>query len=127
MQASMPANVEALPSAQAAPVIDYSRTVDELLELYARIDLAAVALPFAVYSKSRRWPLTMARAGEVIAGIAIRDDRLRRDLFSMGGFYRLLDRSRCSGVACFQTQFCLRLRGSSWPPSYCPSFTAFRF
>jgi hypothetical protein len=72
MQASMPANVEALPSAQAAPVIDYSRTVDELLELYARIDLAAVALPFADWSTSGRWPLTVARAGEVNPGIAIR-------------------------------------------------------
>src|SRR5262245_16111270 len=46
MQASMPANVEALPSAQAAPANDYAPALDKLLQLYTEIDKVAVALPF---------------------------------------------------------------------------------
>ena len=45
MQASMPAKVDTSTPGQAGPVIDYARTVDDLLQLYTRIDLAAVALP----------------------------------------------------------------------------------
>jgi hypothetical protein len=47
MQASMPAKVETSAPGQAGPPVDYARTVDELLQLYTRIDMAAVALPIA--------------------------------------------------------------------------------
>ena len=44
MQANSPAKIDTTPG-QAGPVIDYARTVDELLELYSGLDQAAVALP----------------------------------------------------------------------------------
>ena len=69
MQASMPANVEALPSAQAAPSVDYATALDKLLHLYTGIDKAAVALPFVSGSPGRqdrsltRWKWQMGEIG----------------------------------------------------------------
>ena len=65
---SMPTNVEALPSAQTAPAIDYSRTVDELVELYAKLTWRQWRLPSFVRLEVGRSLWTAARAGEVIAG-----------------------------------------------------------
>ena len=45
MQDSVPTNPDVLPPAASVLPIDYSRVADELLQLYTRIELAAMSLP----------------------------------------------------------------------------------
>ena len=52
MQANKPAKIDTSTPGQAGPAIDYARDVDELLQLYTRIDLAAVALPIVDFCGS---------------------------------------------------------------------------
>src|SRR5262245_16270160 len=77
MQANKPAKIDTSTRGPAGPAIDYAGAVDELLELYTRIDLAAVALPIADYISLhlRRWkPPVSANEwnGDSLALISIR-------------------------------------------------------
>jgi hypothetical protein len=52
MQENKSAKVDNLMPGQAGPAIDYALAVDELLQLYTRIDLASVALPMVGFGSS---------------------------------------------------------------------------
>jgi hypothetical protein len=50
MQPSLAAKADTSPAGQPSQTIDYARTVDELLQLYTRIDMAAVDLPLVGFN-----------------------------------------------------------------------------